>query len=89
MVQDTSPLYPEGAFPPMMVYVTAPADMPAGYTFDAELNGDKNRTFTVEVVRSFVRSFVFLFMMFLFNVQMSRHLTTFTCYYYYYFIVYA
>jgi hypothetical protein len=79
MVQDTSPLYPEGAFPPMMVYVTAPADMPAGYTFDAELNGDKNRTFTVEVVRSFVR--VFVHDVFVHDVQMSHHLTTFTCYY--------
>jgi hypothetical protein len=56
MVADKSSLYPEGSFPPMMVHVTAPADMPAGYTFEAELNGDKTRTFTVEVVSSFIYS---------------------------------
>jgi predicted amidohydrolase len=36
---------------PVMVHVTAPADLPAGYTFEASLNGDPDRTFTAEVVR--------------------------------------
>jgi hypothetical protein len=37
--------------PPMMVHVTAPATLPAGYTFDAEINGDPAKLFTCEVVR--------------------------------------
>lgn len=40
----------EGDSPPLMVYVTAPATLPAGYTFEAHLNGDPSRTFTCEVV---------------------------------------
>ena len=36
---------------PMMVHVTAPATLPAGYTFEAEINGDPNKLFTCEVVR--------------------------------------
>lgn len=34
---------------PMMVSVTAPSTLPAGYTFEAYLNDDKNRPFTCEV----------------------------------------
>ena len=36
----------------IMVRVTAPANLPAGYTFVAEVNGDPQRTFTCEVVRA-------------------------------------
>ena len=36
---------------PMMVHVTAPATLPAGYTFEAEINGDPKKLFTCEVVR--------------------------------------
>ena len=35
---------------PMMVHVTAPATLPAGYTFEAEINGDPTKLFTCEVV---------------------------------------
>ena len=38
---------------PLMVSVTAPATLPAGYTFEAFVNGDKMRAFTCEVVRIF------------------------------------
>jgi len=34
---------------PVMVNVTAPSTLPAGYTFEAYLNDDKNRPFTCEV----------------------------------------
>jgi hypothetical protein len=50
------PLYPDAEALPVLVHVTAPATLPAGYTFEAQVNGDPNRTFTAEVV-----SFVFLF----------------------------
>lgn len=33
----------------LMVHVTAPASLPAGYTFEAEINGDKDKVFTCEV----------------------------------------
>jgi hypothetical protein len=36
---------------PLMVTVTAPATLPAGYTFEAFLNDDPNRPFICEVVR--------------------------------------
>jgi hypothetical protein len=36
---------------PLMVHVTAPATLPAGYTFEAEINGDPSKLFTCEVVR--------------------------------------
>ena len=36
---------------PIMVHVTAPATLPAGYTFEAEINGDPTKLFTCEVVR--------------------------------------
>eukprot|EP00542_Grammatophora_oceanica_P010315 CAMPEP_0194027990 /NCGR_PEP_ID=MMETSP0009_2-20130614/2022_1 /TAXON_ID=210454 /ORGANISM="Grammatophora oceanica, Strain CCMP 410" /LENGTH=254 /DNA_ID=CAMNT_0038667215 /DNA_START=47 /DNA_END=811 /DNA_ORIENTATION=- len=42
------PLHEEDK-PPVLVHVTAPANLPAGYTFEAQLNGDPERTFTVEV----------------------------------------
>ena len=35
---------------PLMVHVTAPATLPAGYTFEAEINGDASKLFTCEVV---------------------------------------
>ena len=38
----------------MMVHVTAPATLPAGYTFEALLNDDPNRPFTCEVVSEFL-----------------------------------
>lgn len=37
---------------PLMVTVTAPATLPAGYTFEALLNDDPNRPFICEVVRT-------------------------------------
>lgn len=36
--------------PPMMVHVVAPSTLPAGYTFEAQVGNDPERTFTVEVV---------------------------------------
>jgi hypothetical protein len=36
---------------PLMITVTAPATLPAGYTFEALLNDDPNRPFICEVVR--------------------------------------
>jgi hypothetical protein len=36
---------------PLMVSVTAPASLPAGYTFEALLNDDPSRPFLCEVVR--------------------------------------
>ncbi|MGK3734400.1 MAG: hypothetical protein ACI8RD_004293 [Bacillariaceae sp.] len=36
---------------PVMVNVVAPSTLPAGYTFEAFLNDDKNRPFVCEVVR--------------------------------------
>lgn len=36
--------------PPMMVHVVAPSSLPEGYTFEANINNDPERTFTVEVV---------------------------------------
>ncbi len=38
---------------PLMVSVTAPSTLPAGYTFEAYVNDDKMRPFTCEVVRIF------------------------------------
>lgn len=43
------PLNPDGSSMPVLVHVTAPSDLPQGYTFEAFLNGDPNRTFSVEV----------------------------------------
>ena len=39
-----------GEAPPLMVRVRAPATLPAGYTFQANLNDDPNRPFICEVV---------------------------------------
>ena len=41
-----------GEAPPLMVRVRAPATLPAGYTFEANLNDDPNRPFICEVVSS-------------------------------------
>ena len=37
---------------PMMIHVTAPATLPAGYTFEALINDDPAKKFVCEVVRS-------------------------------------
>jgi hypothetical protein len=47
----STPLNPGGDVLPIMVHVTAPATLPAGYTFEAELNGDPDKVFNCEVVR--------------------------------------
>jgi hypothetical protein len=39
---------------PLMVHVTAPATLPAGYTFEAAINNDESKIINVEVVRSSV-----------------------------------
>lgn len=48
--EKATPLNADGAPPPVMVHVTAPANLPAGYTFEAQINEDAETTFTVEVV---------------------------------------
>ena len=35
---------------PLMVHVIAPASLPEGYTFEAQINGDSSKTFACEVV---------------------------------------
>lgn len=40
--------------PPMMVHVVAPSSLPEGYTFEAQVGGDPEQTFTVEVVSAFI-----------------------------------
>lgn len=40
--------------PPMMVHVVAPSSLPEGYTFEAQVGGDPERTFTVEVVSGYL-----------------------------------
>jgi hypothetical protein len=42
---------------PLMVYVTAPATLPGGYTFEALINDDPERPFTCEVVSPNVGEF--------------------------------
>jgi hypothetical protein len=49
----STPLNPGGDVLPIMVHVTAPTTLPAGYTFEAELNGDPDKVFNCEVVRLF------------------------------------
>ena len=44
--------------PPMMVHVVAPSSLPEGYTFEANINNDPERTFTVEVVSIFAQQHV-------------------------------
>lgn len=46
---------------PLMVHVTAPASLAAGYTFEAEINGDPDKVFTCEVVRVFLAFSMLLF----------------------------
>ena len=41
----------ENAPLPMMIHVTAPSDLPAGYTFEALINDDPTKKFICEVVR--------------------------------------
>jgi hypothetical protein len=36
---------------PMMIHVTAPTTLPAGYTFEAYINDDPTKKFICEVVR--------------------------------------
>jgi hypothetical protein len=43
----------------MMVHVTAPATLPAGYTFEAEINGDPAKLFTCEVVRLYIYIYIY------------------------------
>lgn len=45
-------LYPDQEAIPVKCHVLAPATLPAGYTFQASVNGDLQRTFTAEVVRA-------------------------------------
>lgn len=47
----STPLNPGGDALPLMVHVTAPATLPEGYTFEAEINGDPDKIFNCEVVR--------------------------------------
>lgn len=62
----STPLNPGGDVLPIMVHVTAPATLPAGYTFEAELNGDPALVFNCEVVR------LFLVLLFLVAKQSDR-----------------
>lgn len=41
---------PAGPKLPLMIHVTAPATLPAGYTFEAQINGDESKIATIEVV---------------------------------------
>lgn len=43
------PLDPNASTPPVMVHVVAPATLPEGYTFEAQIGGNVKRTFKVEV----------------------------------------
>jgi Cys-rich protein (TIGR01571 family) len=45
----SAPLTPDPESLPMMIHVTAPATLSAGYTFEAEINGDPKKVFTVAV----------------------------------------
>jgi hypothetical protein len=38
-----------------MIHVTAPATLPAGYTFEAQINGDESKMVLIEVVRGINR----------------------------------
>ena len=42
---------------PLMITVTAPSALPAGYTFEAYVNDDKTRPFSCEVVSIFFVAF--------------------------------
>lgn len=58
--EKAEPLHPKGRDQeqgtPVLVHVTAPSDLPAGYTFQASVNGDHSRVFTAEVVSVVVPS---------------------------------
>lgn len=43
------------ASPPVMVHVISPATLPEGYTFEAQIGGDPDKTFTVSVPEGGVR----------------------------------
>ncbi|KAL7556625.1 hypothetical protein ACA910_014158 [Epithemia clementina (nom. ined.)] len=45
----SAPLNPTDDAVPMLVHVTAPATLPAGYTFEAEINGNPDNIITCEV----------------------------------------
>mmetsp|Transcript_7633 Transcript_7633/g.9989 ORF Transcript_7633/g.9989 Transcript_7633/m.9989 type:complete len:263 (+) Transcript_7633:116-904(+) len=45
----SAPLNPNEESIPMLVHVTAPASLPAGYTFEAEINGNPEQIITCEV----------------------------------------
>jgi Cys-rich protein (TIGR01571 family) len=45
----SAPLNPDPENQPMMIHVTAPATLSAGYAFEAEINGDHKKVFTVAV----------------------------------------
>lgn len=49
---DTYTAHDDEEMKPLMVHVTAPANLQGGYTFEALLNDDPDRPFTCEVVRS-------------------------------------
>ncbi len=66
----STPLNPGGDVLPIMVHVTAPATLPAGYTFEAELNGDPDKVFNCEVVR------LFLFCCFLLRSNRTQYCAT-------------
>jgi len=44
-----APLNPDDGTETLVVHVTAPASLPAGYTFEAEINGDPEKVFTCDV----------------------------------------
>lgn len=58
-MSDYNQLNSSGNVLPMMIHVTAPATLPAGYTFEAAINGDEAKLVTVEVVRACVLVGVF------------------------------
>lgn len=47
--EGSAPLNPTEETPTLMVHVTAPASLQAGYTFEAEINGDPDKVFTCQV----------------------------------------
>lgn len=49
----SAPLHPNEGSLPLMIHVTAPATLPAGYAFEAEINGDPEKVFTCLVVSRF------------------------------------
>jgi hypothetical protein len=74
----SAPLNPDGDVLPIMVHVTAPATLPAGYTFEAELNGDPALVFNCEVVRPFFWLAVVSFCMVILPNTVLRSVKTYT-----------